>query len=64
VYNCNKQFVAECLISSIILLPINLYFSIFVLPYFDEQFMDDSFENSDHNSVKSEKRTDCNTAES
>jgi hypothetical protein len=30
VYNCNKQFVAECLISSVVLLPISLYFSIFV----------------------------------
>jgi hypothetical protein len=28
------------------LLPVNLYFSIFVLPYFDEQFLDDSFGNS------------------
>jgi hypothetical protein len=45
-----------------ILLPISLYFSIFVLPYFDEKFQDDSFGNSDHNSVKSEKRTDRNTA--
>jgi hypothetical protein len=27
--------------------PISLYFSIFVLPYFDEQFLDDSFGNSD-----------------
>jgi hypothetical protein len=26
---------------------ISLYFSIFVLPYFDEQFLDDSFGNSD-----------------
>jgi hypothetical protein len=29
-----------------VLLPISLYFSIFVLPYFDEQFLDDSFGNS------------------
>jgi hypothetical protein len=64
MYNCNKQFVAECLISSVIFLLISLYFPIFVLPYFDEQFLDDSFGNSDHNSVKSEKRTDRNTAES
>jgi hypothetical protein len=46
VYNCNKEFVAECFISSIVLLPISLYFSIFVLPYFEEQFLDDSFGNS------------------
>jgi hypothetical protein len=34
------------------LLPISLYFSIFVLPYFDEQFLDDSFSNSNYNSVR------------
>jgi hypothetical protein len=28
------------------LLAISLYFPIFVLPYFDEQFLDDSFGNS------------------
>jgi hypothetical protein len=44
--------------------PRSLYLSIFVLHYFDEQFLDDSFGNSDHNSVKYEKRTDRNTAES
>jgi hypothetical protein len=33
--------------SSVVLLPISLYFSIFVFPYFDEQFLDDSFGNSD-----------------
>jgi hypothetical protein len=62
VYNCNKQFVAECPINSVILLPISLYFSIFVLPYFDEQFLDDSFGNSNHNNVKPEKQPDRNTA--
>jgi hypothetical protein len=64
MYNCNKQFVAECLISSVVLLPISLYFPIFVLPYFDEQFLDDSFGNSDHNSVRPEKQPDRNAAES
>jgi hypothetical protein len=47
VYDCNKQFVAERLIIPVILLLINLYFPIFVLPYFDEQFLDDPFGNSD-----------------
>jgi hypothetical protein len=47
VYNCNKTFVAECLINSEILLPINLYFSIFILPYLDEQLLGDSFGNYD-----------------
>jgi hypothetical protein len=27
--------------------PHQLYFSIFILPYLDEQFLDDSFDNSD-----------------
>jgi hypothetical protein len=31
------------------LLTISLYFPIFVLPYFDEQFLDDSFGNSGQN---------------
>jgi hypothetical protein len=47
VYNCNKQFVAEGLIISVILLLISLYFLIFVLRYFDEQFLDNPFGNSD-----------------
>jgi hypothetical protein len=47
VYDCDKKFVAECLIISVILLLISLYFPIFVLPYFDEQFLDNSFGNSD-----------------
>jgi hypothetical protein len=47
VYDCNKQFVVERLIISVILLLISLYFPIFVLPYFDEQFLDDPFGNSD-----------------
>jgi hypothetical protein len=47
VYDCNEQFVAECLIISVILLLISLYFPIFVLPYFDEQSLDDPFGNSD-----------------
>jgi hypothetical protein len=47
VYDCNKQFVAEGLIIPVILLLISLYFPIFVLPYFDEQFLNDPFENSD-----------------
>jgi hypothetical protein len=47
VYDCIKQFVAECLIISVILLLISLYFPIFVFPYFDEQSLDDSFDNSD-----------------
>jgi hypothetical protein len=47
VYDCNKQFVAECFIIPVILLTVSLYFPIFVLPYFDEQFLDDPFGNSD-----------------
>jgi hypothetical protein len=47
VSNCIKQLVAECLISSVTLLLISLYFPIFVLLYFDEQFLNDSFGNSD-----------------
>jgi hypothetical protein len=39
-------------------------FSIFVLPYLDEYLLDDSFSNSDHNSIRPEKRPDRNTAES
>jgi hypothetical protein len=59
-----NNFVAECLISSVVLLPISLYFSIFVLSYFDDQFLDDSFGNSDHNSVRPKKQPDRNIAES
>jgi hypothetical protein len=36
-------------------------FFIFVLHPFDEQFLDDSFSNSDHNSVRPEKQPDRNT---
>jgi hypothetical protein len=43
VYDCIKQFVAKCLIVLVTLLTISFYFTIFVLPYFDEQFLDDSF---------------------
>jgi hypothetical protein len=46
VYDCIKQFVAECLIVPVILLTISFNFPIFVLPYFDEQFLDDPFGNS------------------
>jgi hypothetical protein len=35
------KFVAECFIIPVILLTISLYFPIFVLPYFDEKFLDD-----------------------
>jgi hypothetical protein len=46
VHDCIKQFVAECLIVPVILLTISFNFPIFVLPYFDEQFLDDPFGNS------------------
>jgi hypothetical protein len=46
VYDCIKQFVTECLIVLVILFTISFYFPIFVLPYFDEQFLDDPFGNS------------------
>jgi hypothetical protein len=46
VYDCIKQFVAECFIILVILLTISFHFPIFVLPYFDEQFLDDPFGNS------------------
>jgi hypothetical protein len=64
VYNCNKQFVAECFINSIVLLSVNPYFP--HLPCLNpvEQLLDDSFGNSDHNSIKPEKRPDRNTIES
>jgi hypothetical protein len=46
VYDCIKQFVAEWFIVLVILLTISFYFPIFVLPYFSEQFLDDSFGNA------------------
>jgi hypothetical protein len=46
VYNCIKQFVAECFIVLVILPTISLHSPIFVLPYSDEQLLDNSFSNS------------------
>jgi hypothetical protein len=46
VYDYIKQFEAECFIILVILLTNSFYFPIFVLPYFEEQFLDDPFGNS------------------
>jgi hypothetical protein len=43
------------------LLPTSLYFSIFVLPYFDEQFLGDSIGNSGQTVSDPKKQLDRNT---
>jgi hypothetical protein len=50
--------------NSVVWLSVNLYFPYLSFLNLDEQLLDDSFGNSDHNSIRPEKRPDRNTAES